>query len=256
MLIKSENNEFIKSIKKLNLKKERYKKNLFYIEGKNNVLEAIKSGANIKYIVISDTFSDTINFGSKEVIVVKDNVYKKLSNTVSPQMIMAIIQIPKHDIKDVINKYGIYIITDNVQDPGNLGTIIRSADAFNVKALFTINNTVDIYNPKVLRSTMGSIFHIPVINILDVDNLMNNLRNNNIQILSTSLNAGKYINEYDISKNTAFIFGNESKGVNEELNRYIDDSVKIPMEGKSESLNVSIAVSICLYESERQRLIK
>ncbi|SNX52824.1 RNA methyltransferase [Thermoanaerobacterium sp. RBIITD] len=256
MVITSEKNELIKDIKKLNNKKYRYKRRLFYIEGKNNVIEALKSNFKIEYILISDSYKEALNIDKDKLIVVQENVLRKISDTVTPQMIMAVIKMPNYDIDDLVKKNGIYIITDEVQDPGNLGTIIRSADAFKADAVFTINNTVDIYNPKVLRSTMGSIFHIPVVNVILYGELMENLKKNGIKILSTNLKAKKYIYEYDISNNIALIFGNESRGVNHSLDNYIDGSFLIPMEGDSESLNVSIAASICLYESQRQRLIK
>jgi TrmH family RNA methyltransferase len=256
MIITSDKNELIKKIKKLNNKKDRYESGLFFVEGRNNVSEVLKSKFSIRYIIISENYNNNIDFDLNRIIKVPDNLFKKISDTVTPQNIMAIVRIPRYELNTIIDKNSVYIIADEVQNPGNLGTIIRTADAFKVRAVFTINNSVDIYNPKVIRSAMGSIFHIPVVNIDDVDELMNRLKKSCIKIYSTDLKADQYIFDFKISNNAAFIFGNEAKGVNPMLNRYIDGKFKIPMTGNAESLNVSITASICLYESQRQRLIK
>lgn len=256
MVITSEKNEFIKDVKKLADKKYRYEKRLFFVEGKNSVFEALKSGFEIVHLLVSEDFNIDFQIEKEKIVFVDEKVFKKISDTVAPQMIMAVIKMPKWEVNDIIKEGGFYVILDEVQDPGNVGTIIRSADAFNVDGIFAINNTVDIYNPKVLRSTMGSIFHLPVVNDVELSKLFDVLKKNGIRILSTSLKAEKYIYDFDISKNVALIFGNESRGVNSDLDEFVDDSFKIPMDGMAESLNVSVAASICLYESERQRLIK
>lgn len=256
MVITSEKNELIKDIKKLSNKKYRHEKGLFFVEGKNSVFEALKSDFEIKHVLISKDCDIQLDIDKDKVTFVDEGVFKKISDTVTPQMIMAVVKMPEYSVNDLIKKDGLYIILDEVQDPGNLGTIIRSADAFDVDAVFTINNTVDVYNPKVLRSTMGSVFHVPVVNDASIDVLFDAIKESGLKVLSTDLKAEKYIYDYDISKNVALIFGNESRGVNKSLETYVDGSFIIPMEGKAESLNVSIAASICLYESQRQRLIK
>lgn len=256
MFIKSENNELVKKIKKLNDKKERYKNRLFYIEGKNNVIEAINSDFEIVYLIISEGFSGSVDFDEDRIIHVTDTVYRKITDTVTPQMVMAVMKMPYYNADSFIKNDGVYILIDNVQDPGNMGTIIRSADAFNATAIFTLNNSVDIYNPKVVRSTMGSIFHIPVISAGSADNILEKLKEHRIKIFSTDVKAKMFAHQYNIEKGVAFILGNEAKGVSKELDVYIDEYIKIPMTGKAESLNVSIAASIFLYESQRQRLIK
>lgn len=256
MVITSEKNELIKDIKKLSNKKYRHEKGLFFVEGKNSVFEALKSDFEIKHVLVSKDCDIQLDIDKDKVTFVDEGVFKKIADTVTPQMIMAVVKMPEYSVNDLIKKDGLYIILDEVQDPGNLGTIIRSADAFDVDAVFTINNTVDVYNPKVLRSTMGSVFHVPVVNDASIDVLFDAIKESGLKVLSTDLKAEKYIYDYDISKNVALIFGNESRGVNKSLETYVDGSFIIPMEGKAESLNVSIAASICLYESQRQRLIK
>lgn len=256
MFIKSESNEIVKKIKKLNDKKERYKNRLFYIEGKNNVIEAINSGFEIEHLIVSEGFSGSVDFDEKRIIHVTDAVFRKITDTVTPQMVMAVMKMPNYNADSYIKNDGIYLLIDNVQDPGNMGTIIRSADAFNATAIFTFNNSVDIYNPKVVRSTMGSIFHIPVINLDNADVILRKLKKQGIKIFSTDIKAKMFAHQCNIEKGVAFILGNEARGVGREFEDYIDEYLKIPMAGKAESLNVSIAASIFLYESQRQRLIK
>ncbi|AIS52750.1 tRNA/rRNA methyltransferase SpoU [Thermoanaerobacter kivui] len=252
MFIKSENNELIKKIKKLKDKKERYEEGLFFVEGTTNVLEALNSNFEIEYIVMSESFKEDIPFKKDKIVHTTDSVFKKISDTVTPQMIMAVIKIPEYDENIYIKENGIYVIADNVQDPGNLGTIIRSADAFGATAVFTINNSVDVFNPKVLRATMGSIFHIPV--IPTSKEVVLKLKAKGIKVFATHLRAKKLVHQCNIDDKVAFVLGNESKGVS--IEDLVDDFVKIPMTGEAESLNVSIAAAIFLYESQRQRLIK
>ncbi|MGB9679967.1 MAG: TrmH family RNA methyltransferase [Thermoanaerobacteraceae bacterium] len=255
MIITSWNNEFIKRIRKLKDKKERFNQGLFLVEGRNSVSELIKSNFKIKHIILAETFNEILDFPKTDIVYVSDNIFNKLSDTVTPQKVLAVVEIPSYDINQIVKNNGIYLIADNIQDPGNLGTIIRSSDAFNVKCVFTINNCVDIYNPKVVRATMGSIFHIPVFNVSDIDELFRILKNNNIQVVATDLKAENYLHEVDLKSSVVFIMGNEAKGISNIYGKYIDKYIKIPMSGKAESLNVSIATSIFLYESQRQRLI-
>lgn len=142
-------------------------------------------------------------------------------------MVMAIIKIPKYEEDTYIKDKGIYIIADNIQDPGNLGTIIRTADAFGASAIFTINNCVDVFNPKVLRASMGSIFHIPV--IVTASQILLKLKQRGIKVFATHLKARKLVHECNISDKVAFVLGNEAKGVS--VVDLVDDFVKIPMTG-------------------------
>ncbi|MBE3592867.1 MAG: RNA methyltransferase [Thermoanaerobacter sp.] len=252
MLITSENNDLIKKIKKLKDKKGRYEEGLFFVEGTTSVLEALKSDFEIEYIVMGEGVKIDIPKGGFEIARTTERIFKKISDTVTPQMVMAIIKIPKYEENTYIKEKGVYVIADNIQDPGNLGTIIRTADAFGVSAIFTINNCVDIFNPKVLRASIGSIFHIPV--IATTSQILLKLKRRGIKVFATHLKAQKLVHECNISDKVAFVLGNEAKGVS--VVDLVDDFVKIPMTGEAESLNVSIAASIFLYESQRQRLIK
>lgn len=251
MLITSEDNSFIKKIKKLEDKKGRYEEKLFFVEGLNSVKEALDSDFKVEYVVVGEDVEFEFK-GDFKLIRIANKLFKKISDTVTPQKIMAIVRMPVYREEDFIKEEGVYVIADNVQDPGNLGTIIRTADAFGVDAVFTINNSVDIYNPKVLRASMGSIFHIPV--IATANEVLYKLKGKGVKVFATHLKGEKFVHEVEIDKGTAFILGNEARGVSS-LD-FVDGFIKIPMTGGAESLNVSIAAAIFLYESQRQRLIK
>ncbi|ERM92221.1 MAG: rRNA methylase [Caldanaerobacter subterraneus] len=251
MLITSEDNSFIKKIKKLKDKKGRYEEKLFFVEGLNSVKEALDSDFKVEYVVVGEDVEFEFK-GDFKLIRIANKLFKKISDTVTPQKIMAIVRMPVYREEDFIKEEGVYVIADNVQDPGNLGTIIRTADAFGADAVFTINNSVDIYNPKVLRASMGSIFHIPV--IATANEVLYKLKGKGVKVFATHLKGEKFVHEVEIDKGVAFILGNEARGVSS-LD-FVDGFIKIPMTGRAESLNVSIAAAIFLYESQRQRLIK
>ncbi|MGB9780975.1 MAG: TrmH family RNA methyltransferase [Caldanaerobacter sp.] len=251
MLITSEDNSLIKKIKKLREKKGRYEEGLFFVEGVNSVKEALNSRFKVEYVIVGEHVNLDYR-GNFKLIRIKDGLFKKISDTVTPQKVMAVVRMPEFRVEDLIKEEGVFIVADNIQDPGNLGTIIRTADAFGVDAVFTINNSVDIYNPKVLRASMGSIFHIPV--VATSEDVLFKLKEKGIKVFATHLKAESFVHEFDLKEGVAFVLGNEARGVSSLS--CVDDFIKIPMTGKAESLNVSIAAAIFLYESQRQRLIK
>ncbi|MDR1663277.1 MAG: RNA methyltransferase [Endomicrobium sp.] len=145
------------------------------------------------------------------------------------------------------------MVLENVQDPGNLGAIVRSADAFGAKAIFISKKSTDIYSDKTIRATMGSLFHLPVLNNVDIKELIILMKRKKITIFATSLNSKKYLNELHCSTKIAFIIGNESNGVKIETEKLANTSFKIPMYGKAESLNVAVAASIIMYEVTKNK---
>lgn len=145
------------------------------------------------------------------------------------------------------------IILDEIQDPGNMGTIIRTADAFGASGVVLTPNCVDIYNPKVVRSTMGSLFHIPIAQVEDKIQLIEELKNKHVKIYATSLESANYVYDIDFRRDFALVIGNESKGISQQILDLADNIVKIPIMGNAESLNAAIASSIIMYETVRQR---
>ncbi|NLX72539.1 MAG: RNA methyltransferase, partial [Bacteroidales bacterium] len=160
---------------------------------------------------------------------------------------------PVYDKKDVISSVKQVIVLENLQDPGNLGTIIRSADACGFDAVILSKDSADPYNPKVIRSTMGSLFHIPIIIEEDFDGFLNELRSRNIRLVAAHTRDALSCWQADLTGNVAIIIGNEGNGLSEHILELADMTVMIPMKGKAESLNASAAASMLIYECMRQR---
>ena len=242
MLYSSIKNEKIKEIKKLNQKKYRDKSNLFLIEGEHLVLEAYKKGI-IKDLILEQ---DTVLPLDVNTMYVTNDVINYLSELETPQNIMAICY-KLEEKEELGNKI---LILDDVQDPGNLGTIIRSAVAFNIDTIILSDNTVDLYNSKVLRSTQGLLFHINIIR-KNLKEYIPNLKSKGYNILSTNVNHGKSLKELEKKQKFAIIMGNEGNGVNKDIEKMCDDFLYIDMNENCESLNVAIATSIILYEMNK-----
>jgi len=237
--ISSVNNEYIKYLYKLKEKKNRYNEGKFLIEGFHLVDEAYKSGSLIEVL----TINEIPQYTNINQIKVTNGIIEKLSSTKNPQEIIGICEIKKN--KQI--KGSRILILDNVNDPGNMGTLIRSSLGFNINTIILSNDCVDIYNEKTIRATQGAIFNS---NIYISDNLsetINQLKKNEIKIIGTSLTSSidlKKINDID---NYAILLGNEANGVKKELLEMTDINVKINMNTKLESLNVAVAGSIIMY---------
>ena len=256
--ITSKENPVIKHIIKKKKKKYRTEYNEFIIEGAKIVKEAIEEKVKIKNIIINENNinSELIENQLKEVlkeknyIIVPNNIFKLLSDVEKPQGVLAVVEKGINREKIDYNQ-DVILILDNIQDPGNLGTIIRTADSAGLRQIIVSKGTVDCYNSKVLRSTMGAIFRV---NIIEAENLEKNIeeiKQNNFKIITTSLQTDKSI--YDIQlKNVAIVIGNEANGVSKEIMELSDIKAIIPMKGKTESLNVAVATGVILYEYVRQ----
>jgi TrmH family RNA methyltransferase len=248
MLIKSSQNQTFKNLLKLQDKKIRQQNDVFLVEGKKQVFEISKDW-NIKQIIISQKYENIDTFGKP--IILSERLFSKLSSTESPQGIIAVVEKKHYKIDEVIKENGLFVILENIQDPGNLGTIIRSADAFGIKAVLISKESADIYSDKTLRSTMGSLFHLPVIDNLDIKELLNLMKKEKFTIFAAALNGNKFIHDLKISNKSAFIIGNEAKGIKQETQKLADVLFKIPMSGKAESLNAAVAASIIMYETAK-----
>ena len=238
MLITSINNQTIKELDKLKQKKYRDLEQKFLIEGEHLVEEAEKSGVLEKIILLENS-----EYPSKlEKIYVSKNVMKKLSSLDTPPNIIGVCKMLSK--KELGKKV---LLLDDIQDPGNLGTIIRSSVAFNVDSIVMSLNTVDLYNPKVIRSTQGMIFKINLIKD-DLERVIEKLKSENIPIYTTNVNGGENIKNINSTDSYGLIMGNEGNGVKDEISALADRKIYIPMNSKVESLNVSVAASILLYE--------
>lgn len=242
MVYSSIDNKTIKDIKKLNNKKYRDKTNLFLIEGEHLVLEAAKQGF-IKTLILEENTCLKLDV---DTIYVTRNVINYISELDTPQNIMAICE-KKSDNKIIGNKL---LILEDIQDPGNLGTIIRSALAFNIDTIILSKNTVDLYNSKVIRGSQGMLFHINIV-IYDLKEIIPELKKEDYKILGTKVTKAKSLKSIEKYSRFAIIMGNEGNGMSEEISHLCDDFIYIDMNPLCESLNVAVATSIILYELDK-----
>ena len=187
-----------------------------------------------------------------DYIQVPSNIFKLISEVEKPQGVLAIIEKEKQEENIDINQ-DIILALDDLQDPGNLGTIIRTADSIGLKQILISKGTIEAYNPKVIRSTMGAIFRVKIIECENLKETLKRLQKNNFKIMVTDLNTDKSIYDIKLQKKV-IIIGNEANGVSEEIKNIADTRAIIPMFGKTESLNASIATGVILYEYVRQKL--
>ncbi|SER90359.1 TrmH family RNA methyltransferase [Salipaludibacillus aurantiacus] len=244
-IIESAQNAKIKAWKKLHTKKERDKSGLFLIEGKHLIEEALKSQLNIKDLVIQEGRQMPEEWNVKELtkVYVTDRVMKELAETETPQGIVAVCEQPEKENLPLDD--GKYLFIDAVQDPGNLGAMIRTADAAGMSGVVLGQGTADPYNGKVIRSTQGSLFHLPI-QKMNLEEAVEICKENKLPVFGTSLKGSTYT-AIQPQKKFALIVGNEGSGVNPGLLEQTDQNLYIPIFGEAESLNVAIATGILLY---------
>lgn len=240
--ITSAKNQQVKEWKKLYTKKERDKSGLFLIEGFHLVEEALHA-KQIYHIIIHEEkeLPRSWDYGDTPVTMVTDEVMKVLADTETPQGIMAICLQQNENISNISGKK--FLLIDSVQDPGNMGTMIRTADAAGMDAVILGTGCADPYNPKVIRSTQGSIFHLPVIKA-NLEEFINKLQ---IPVYGTALEDAIPYDQVSSSSEFALLVGNEGQGVSQKLLEKTSKNLYIPIFGKSESLNVAVAAGILMY---------
>ncbi len=259
--ITSNQNKYIKQINSLKMKKEREKTNLFVVEGER-IIREIPLDWEIEYYILSRKYCENFsekeieeNFSRGEIFVVNDELFSKISDTVSPQGVLAVCRQKKINKEEILlNENPFFVLLEKVCDPGNMGTIIRTADAAGVDAVFLSKGCVDLYNNKVIRATMGSIFHIPVVVNLDFVEFIGDLKKKGVSVFAAHLKGEKFPYEVDLTSGCGILIGNEANGLSDEISSCADCLVKIPMPGKAESMNASVAGSIFIYEAVRQRI--
>lgn len=271
-MITSATNSKIKHISALiSSKKERTKTGTFIIEGTKAFLEA--PVADIKEVYISESFDERLYGGDEYKLsgvihdlflklketgyeIVTDALFKKMSDTVTPQGILCVVKIHERNLTNILDDYegkDVKVIAlEGLQDPGNMGTIVRTAEAAGVNFILAGVNTVDIYSSKVVRSTMGSIFRVPVIYTDNLYNDIKTIKSRNVKVYAAHLNSSLSYIEADYSKRSMILIGNEGRGLTKEATDMADTLVKIPMKGKVESLNAAVAAAILMFEIDRQ----
>ena len=261
-VISSKDNDLIKHIKKLKDKKHRDESNEYIIEGVKLIEEAVKENAKIKKIIICEDTTRTYEIPTHimyeiakyECVYVTDKIFASITQVTNPQGIMAIIEKGDADVQ-IDYAQDIIVALDDVQDPGNLGTILRTVDSIGLNQIIVSKGTADAFNSKVVRSTMGAIFRVKIIEVENLPQAIKEMRRHHFKLMVTSLQTENSI--YDIQFNKKIIvIGNESNGVSKEVQEMADEKAKIPMIGKTESLNASVAAGVVMYEYVRQKLSK
>lgn len=244
----------LKLIKNLLAKKSaREKEGLFVVEGPHLVEEA---GRQLKFFIFSQTSRLVEQLIAQDITgyQVTEEEFDSLSAVENHQGILGVVSLTEVKLDALLNRPDpLLVFCAGVQDPGNLGTIIRSADAFGADGVIISKGTVDPYNPKTVRSTMGSIFHLPLVNVADAPATLEQLKRKNVKIVSTAAASGIILFEANLRVGTAILIGNEGAGLPEELRNLADEQLRIPMPGQAESLNAAAAAAVILAEAVRQR---
>lgn len=255
MVITSTSNEQIKKLIQLKEKsKVRKTTGTFTVEGKKMFVEI--PAEDLVSVYVSETFLKENGelVKDKKYQIVSDQVFKKISDTVTPQGIVAVVKQKSYSIDYIIEKRNkeksCIVVLDRLQDPGNMGTIVRTGEAAGISGIIMSKDSADIYNPKVIRSTMGSIFRVPFSIVDDLAAAVDTLKDNGITTYAAHL-KGELYNSGSLTKDCALLIGNEARGLSAEISAKADKLIKIPMHGKVESLNAAVATAILMYEAAR-----
>ena len=252
MIITSKDNEIIKNIKKL--KEKKYRVDSYIVEGIKMVKEAISENQEIALIAIREDFKIDFDTKNTKIVIISNKIFNDISDVKTPQGILAVIKKNQNNQIETNQEY--ILALDSLQDPGNMGTIIRTADSANINQIIINKTTVDPYSPKVIRSTMGAIYRTNIIEVEDLKATLKEMKLKGFQIITTDLKATQSIYDINYNNKTVVVIGNEANGVSQEILQTADKKVIIPMLGKTESLNASIAASIMIYEYVRQKIQK
>ena len=260
-MITSTNNSQVKQVMLLNRKsRERKKQDVFLVEGIKMFREAPREQL-VKTYVSESFMQDSEHEKLLEGIVfevVKDSVFAQMRDTLTPQVILTIVRQYHYQLEQMESDGHppVFMVLEDLQDPGNVGTIFRTAEGAGVTGIIMTKNCVDIYNPKTIRSTMGSIYRVPFLYTDQIDEVLEWFRKNGISTYAAHLKGEHFYDEEDYCSGTAFFIGNEGNGLTDELSNKADHWIKIPMEGKLESLNAGVASAVLMYEASRQRRLR
>ncbi|MCM1252144.1 MAG: RNA methyltransferase [Clostridium sp.] len=260
-MITSHTNKGVKEVIQLAQKaKARKEKGLFIVEGVKMFLEAPAEAVVKVYLSESflcrmlDTCREKLNTLPCAYETASDEVFGRMSDTKTPQGVLCVLKQPHYRIEEMTSVSNPFLaLLEDIQDPGNLGTILRAGEGAGITGVIMSENTADIYNPKTIRSTMGSIYRVPFFYTSDMGETIEELHRKNITVYAACLQGAKDYDNYRYETGTAFLIGNEANGLREETIRKADAAVKIPMLGKVESLNAAVAASVLMFEAARQR---
>lgn len=257
-MITSTSNEKIKHVAALQQKAGlRREESLFVIEGGRLFWEAPVS--LVREVYVSERFLKNadgkmkVRLGETGYEIVSEQAFAKMSDTKAPQGILAVLAQQKYEKESLLGTSPLLLLLENIQDPGNLGTILRTAEGAGVTGVVMSRDCADIYQPKVVRSTMGSLFRVPFYQTEDLLQEIRFLQGRNVKVYAAYLEGSKAYDEADYRGGSAFLIGNEGNGLTEEAALAADERVRIPMAGKLESLNAGVSAALLVYEAARQR---
>ena len=257
-MITSTSNHQVKTIVQLNKKtKARSELRAFIVEGPKMVAETPR--ALLERVYVSEHFANEpegqalcAHLGI-DYEVVSDGVFSHMSDTNTPQGILAVVRMPEYTFSDLVRGAAVrLLVLEDIQDPGNLGTMFRTGEGAGISGIIMTKGTVDLFAPKTVRATMGSIYRVPYLVTDDLGAMLGKLHAEGIRTYAAHLRGEKYYDELDLTGNCAFLIGNEGNGLKKETADLADTYLKIPMEGKLESLNAAMAAGILMYEAHRQ----
>ena len=256
-MITSKSNPQIKRLLQLQKKsKARTEEGVFVVEGIRMFVEVPEE--HVEKVYLSESFynkkKEELDLKNFPYEILSDVVFEHISDTKTPQGILCIVKQKKYELEELFSIHNPhFIVLDNLQDPGNLGTIVRTAEGAGVDAVFMSKDCVDIYNSKTIRSTMGSIYRMPTLYIEDIPQLLDRFREKEICSYAAHLEGKNSYDQENYKKGTAILIGNEGNGLRDEVSEKADVWVRIPMHGQVESLNAAIAASVLMFEVSRQR---
>ncbi len=264
-MITSVTNQKVKRIVQLNKKAgERKKEGVFVVEGIKMFLEAPE--AMLEEVYVSEGFGEVFCAEAEKGILadklkrcayetVSGEVFAKMSDTQSPQGILCVVRQPVYTLGEMTEngRVPLFLVLENLQDPGNLGTVIRTGEGAGVSGILMSRDTVDVYNPKTVRATMGSVYRVPFLYAEDIRAAVRQLKEMGVGIYAAHLKGEKCYDECDYRAPAAFLIGNEGNGLTEETAGLADTYIRIPMGGRLESLNAAVASALLLYAAEGQR---
>ena len=253
-MITSSNNAKVKQVVQWQTKaKERRKDHVFLAEGVRMCEEApVKS---VREVYLTEELEQKLRRNAQTGYeTVSPEVFAKMADTQTPQGILTVLEQPSYDLTQLLEQpEPLFLILENLQDPGNLGTMIRTGEGAGITGVIMNQQTVDIFNPKTIRATMGSIFRVPFVYVPELSTVLTQMHERGIHTYAAHLKGQKYYDSFSFREPTAFLIGNEGNGLTKEISDQAGQYLKIPMEGKVESLNASIAAALLMYEAHRQR---
>ncbi len=240
--------------------KERRRDGVFIAEGikmfeeapEESILEVYVSAGHLPGLQRTEQVWNKLEeVGFEEV---SDDIFTKMSDTQTPQGILTVLRQPEYTLESMLDaETPLLIVLENLQDPGNLGTILRTGEGAGITGVIMSKQTVDIFNPKVIRSTMGSVYRVPFVYVEDLQEVLEQMHQKGIHTYAAHLKGETYYDSFSFREPTAFLIGNEGNGLSDAISEAADSYLKIPMEGRVESLNAGVAAALLMYEAHRQR---